>query len=159
MINYKFATTIPELVQSFDIIKKLDQSYPEFKHWYYNKVIPGVSLGTDKVILAFHHGNLIGVSLIKSTETEKKLRALRIVDKYQNKGYGLHLIDRSLKELECDKPLASVSEDMLNYFSRIFINRYDFNMTYVHKGLYLPGKLEYQFNGLQESLKEKSIIY
>jgi hypothetical protein len=97
--------------------------------------------------------------LLKSTLTEQKLRALRIIPKYQNKGYGLHLIDHSLKILNCDKPLASVSEDMLNYFSRIFINRYDFNMTYVHKGLYLPNKLEYQFNGLKKSLKDKSIIY
>ena len=71
-------------------------------------------------------------------------------------GYGLHLIDKSLELLECDKPLVSVSEDMLHQFSRIFINRYQFDMTYVHKGIYLPNKLEYQFNGIEKSLKIKT---
>jgi hypothetical protein len=66
MIEYKYATTILELTQAYNIISNLDESYPEFQNWYYNKVIPGVSLGTDKVILAFHNGNLIGISLLNN---------------------------------------------------------------------------------------------
>ncbi len=82
-------------------------------------------LGNGQVILAFNKNDLVGVSILKDKE-EKKLRALRITEQYQNKGYGLYLIDESLKRLDCDKPLCSVSESMINDYSRIFINRYDF---------------------------------
>ena len=67
--------------------------------------------------------------------------------------------DESLKQLNCDKPLASVSETMINEFSRIFINRYNFDLTYVHKGLYSKKQLEYQFNGERNSLITTSLPF
>lgn len=154
-MNYLYASTITELHQAYNILTKLGELYPDFSSWYWNKVVPSVVLGKDKVIMAYNRSALVGISIIKKGR-ENKLRALRIEPKYQKMGYGLHLIDKSLELLECDKPLVSVSEDMLHQFSRIFINRYQFDMTYVHKGIYLPNKLEYQFNGIEKSLKIKT---
>lgn len=68
------------------------------------------------------------------------------------------MIDQSLKELNNDKPVVSVAEEMINDFSRIFVNRYDFDMTYVYKNLYRKNKLEYEFNG-KNDLKKKSVIF
>jgi len=157
-MEYKLATSLLELEQAYRILLKLGETYPDFSDWYWNKVIPSVMLNNDKVILAYRKNMLVGISIIKNG-IENKLRALRISPQYQNNGYGLHLLDYSLKLLEDDKPVVSVAEDNLHQFSRIFINRYDFDMTYVHKGLYMPGKLEYQFNGNKESLVKKSIYY
>jgi hypothetical protein len=150
-MTFKNAETILELSQAYRILTNLEDSYPEFQNWYWNKVVPGVSLNNDKVILGFNKNNIVGISIIKDGN-EKKLRALRIDEKYHKKGYGLYLLDESLKQLNCDKPLTSVSETMINDYSRIFINRYDFDLTYVHKGLYMKNKLEYQFNGEKKSL-------
>jgi len=139
-MNYKYASTLLELHQTHQILISLGSYYSEFSSWYWNKVVPNVILRLDKVIMAYNRGSLVGISIIKKGN-ENKLRVLRIEPKYQKKGYGLHLIDKSLEILECDKPLVSVSEDMLHQFLRIFINRYQFDMTYVYKGLYI-----YQIN-------------
>lgn len=157
-MTYKYASSITELYYAFKILKSLGDSYPKFDNWFWDKVVPSVLLHNDKVIMAYSRGNLVGISIVKKG-IENKLRALRIEPKYQKMGYGLHLIDKSLEELGDDKPLVSVAEDMLHQFSRIFINRYQFDMTYVHKGIYIPDKLEYQFNGIKKSLKEKSIYF
>ena len=60
---------------------------------------------------------------------------------------GITLMDRMLETLECTKPLATVSEEMLHQYSRIFVKRYGFSLDDVAKGAYRPRKLEYYFNG------------
>ena len=45
---------------------------------------------------------------------------------------------------------------MINDYSRIFVNRYDFDLSHVYKGLYRKGKLEYEFNG-GKTLTEKTL--
>ncbi len=147
------ANNIFQFHDTYNILEELGQNYPDFHNWYWNKVVPGVLLDKDEIILAYRKKSLVGVSIIKDSY-EQKIRALRISPAFQNKGYGLYLIDESIKRLNNDKPLASVSEDMINDFSRVFINRYNFDITHVHKGLYIPKKLEYQFNGKEKSLKE-----
>lgn len=149
MLTFKNANSIIDLKNTYEILTKLENSYPDFYDWYWNKIIPDTLLGKGQVILAYNKNDLVGVSIIKDNE-EKKLRALRITDQYQNKGYGLYLIDESLKRLECDKPLCSVSENMINDYSRIFVNRYGFDLTHVYKNLYLKNNLEYEFNGRKE---------
>lgn len=152
---YKNGDNLISLYNAYEKVKNLGNHYPDFYDWYWNKVIPGVQNGNDEVIMAYLKNELVGVSIIKNSD-EKKLRAIRIDERFQNKGYGLYLIDESLKRLNIDNPLCSVSEEMINDYSRIFINRYDFNLSHVYKGLYRKGKLEYEFNGVN-NLKEKTL--
>lgn len=156
-IVFKTANTIPELHIAFNIVKPISNLYPDFSNWYWDKVVPGIILGDDKVIIAENNGNIIGVSMIKDGN-EKKIRAIRVNEKYQKKGYGLHLIDYSLKLLNESKPIASVADEMINEYSRMFINRYDFDMTHVYNGLYRKNHLEYEFNG-NKKLNEKTINF
>ena len=156
-MTFKNAENIFELKNAFEIISNLDNSYPNFYDWYWNKVVPGIWTGNDEVVLAYKKDEIIGVSILKNSG-EKKLRALRIKEKFQSKGFGLYLIDESLKRLNIDKPLCSVSEKMINDYSRIFINRYQFDISHVYKGLYKKGELEYEFNGrnIEADLKVKT---
>ena len=153
-MEFRTPTSIIDLYQAFETIKPISNFYPNFNDWYWDKVVPGIMLGSDKIIMAEKKGELVGISLIKDGD-EKKLRALRINPKFQKTGAGLYLIDESLKQLNCDKPMATVAEEMFHDYSRIFIERYDFNLTHVYKGLYRPGKLEYTFNEEKE-LKVKT---
>jgi hypothetical protein len=154
---YRNSNSIPDLYAVFNTIEPISQFYPGFKDWFWDKVVPGVVEGNDEIILAEERNELVGVSIIKKTG-EKKLRALRINPKFQKTGKGLYLIDESLKRLNVDKPIVSVAEEMIHDFSRIFINRYNFNISHVYKGLYRKEKLEYEFNGKQ-NLENKSIYF
>ena len=154
-MEFRNATNLLELKASYQILTKLEESYPDFYDWYWNKVVPGILTNQDQLILAYNKNDLVGISILKNNPDEKKLRALRITEKFQSKGYGLYLIDESLKRLETDKPLCSVSNKMIDDYSRIFINRYKFDLTYVYKNLYTKDSLEYEFNG-QRELKNKT---
>lgn len=156
-MTFRTPGSIPELHGCFQLLKPISKLYPDFNDWYWNKVVPGIIIGNDKIILAEKNSEIIGVSIIKNGD-EKKLRALRIIDKYQSQGYGMYLIDESLRQLNTDKPLVSVAEEMINEYSRAFINRYNFNMTHVYKDLYRKGHLEYEFNGNQ-TLNQKTINF
>lgn len=154
MLEFRNPNSIPDLYSVFKTVQPISQFYPGFNSWYWDKVVPGIQLANDKIIIAEKNGELVGVAILKDSE-EKKLRALRITEKFQKSGAGLFLIDQCLKELKSDKPIATVPEEMFHQYSRIFVEKYGFELNRVHKGMYRPGKLEYSFNEVVD-LKKKT---
>jgi len=137
---------LPRLSYLYFLIKDLDNYYPNFDKWYFNKFIPSVLTGNDAAIVMQKNNEIIGISLIKKSKEENKLRALRILKRYQKKGYGLYLLDKSLKELDDPLPHCTVAEELINDYARIFIDRYNFKLDYVDRNTYRKGKNEYLFN-------------
>jgi N-acetylglutamate synthase-like GNAT family acetyltransferase len=147
MIAYQQGTTLTEAVLAFQTLRSLGTYYPGFEFWLTNKVLPGILTGHDTLLLAKEHDRIVGVALGKRTEEETKLRAIRVDPVYRSRGIGIHLTERMLRKLDCDKPVCSVSQEMLDEFSRPFVNHFGFDLTRVEKGTYRPRKLEYVFNG------------
>lgn len=133
-----------EALLAFPFIASIDVYYPNIADWYVNTVIPGITLDNDILLLAKDGSTIAGICLAKKGE-ENKLRCIRVSKDYQNSGLGLRLIDRAL-DLVGDKPLVSVSEELLHSYSRMFVKRYGFSLSDVVKGKYRQGKLEYFFN-------------
>lgn len=142
MRKFKKITTIPELVNIYQNLKILDNYYPDFEDWYYNKIIPNILQSNGTALALFEKNDIVGISIFK----ENKLQALRIFENFQNTGKGIYLIDETLKQMNNEKPFCTVSEEMIHEYSRIFINRYNFNVDRVEKNMYRKGKLEYIFN-------------
>lgn len=149
MITYQSTKSIFECRRVFELTASIDVYYPEFKNWFWNKVVPSVITKDSSIIIAEEHGQLIGAIITKNGE-DPKLRCLRVRSDYANRGIGIHLIDRALKVVNNDKPIITVPEERINDLSRILVNRFDFDLCKVEKGLYRQGKLEYQFNGNQD---------
>lgn len=150
MINkftFRKIKDLPTLGYLYFYLSNLDNYYPEYKEWYFNKFIPSVLMGNDlALVMENKQREIVGVSLLKKTDEEIKLRALRIDSKYQKRGYGLYLLDESLKELDHPLPHCTTAEEITNDYARIFINRYGFKMDYVERGLYRKGRNEYLWN-------------
>jgi GNAT superfamily N-acetyltransferase len=128
------------------MLRSLDQYYPELSYWYINTVMPGLVLGKDVLLLAKDEGHIVGLALGKRSEEESKLRCVRVIPGYQNKGTGLKLIEQMFEELETDKPHCTVAEELINIYSRPFVNRYGFRLNSVDRGRYRPRINEYSFN-------------
>lgn len=146
MIEYKQTKSFVEAFTTLPLLESLDSLYPDFQYWFVNKMIPGLITGNDIMLLAKNNNQTIGVALGKLDDMEIKLRCVRVLPEYQNRGTGLHLVDRMLTLLDCDKPHCTVAEEMFHSYSRAFINHFGFNLDEVNKGMYRPGKLEYIFN-------------
>lgn len=143
--------SVSEFVPAFSalpFIASLNQYYPDIDYWYVNKVVPGLILGNDKLLIARDvKGNIAGIALGKSSEEESKLRCVRVHPDHQNSGLGIRLIDKMLELIEERRPGVTVAEEMFHLYSRAFITRYGFDLSDVTKGRYRRGKLEYAFNG------------
>lgn len=146
MIYYEKTARLADVILAKGMLDSLENYYPGFQYWYVNQCMPGIVTGPDKLIVAREHHQIIGVALGKKRDGETKLRCVRVMPSHQNRGTGLHLIDRMLRELDDDKPHCTVSEEMLHLYSRAFINHYRFDLVRVDRGTYRPNKLEYQFN-------------
>ena len=127
-------------------LKDLDNYYPQFSEWYFNKFIPSVLLDNDIALVMKRGGEFAGVSLLKKSEDETKLRAMRVHPKFKNRGYGLYLLDESLRLLDHPLPHCTVPEELIDEYSRIFVNRYGFKLDYVDRNIYRRGKNEYYWN-------------
>ena len=128
------------------IYKKLsaaEQFYPDFRYWYYQKVLPDFYSNKRDFIFENRNNNIVGLSLIKYDE--KKLCTLKVFEEYQNKGLGLKLFEKSFEKLDTDKPFLTVSQEKYEEFKKLF-NYYKFELTSVKNGLYRDNKLEYFFN-------------
>lgn len=147
MIEYTPTARLTDLAVTRTLLDSLDTYYPEFGYWFTNKCMPGIMTGPDKLIVAKDAGKIIGVALGKVGEDETKLRCIRVLPQYQNKGVGIHLIEKMMRLLNHDKPRCTVAEELLHQYSRVFIERMGFQLTDVSKGAYRRGKLEYGFNG------------
>ncbi|MBL0686428.1 MAG: hypothetical protein JJV95_02360 [Sulfurospirillum sp.] len=129
-----------------NIYSRLDsaeQYYPDFKSWYYNKVVPDILNNKRDFLFESRNNKIVGLSLIKYEE--KKLCTLKVFEEYQNKGYGLKLFEKSFEALDAEKPFLTVSEEKYSEFKKVF-DYYDFKITDIKQGLYRDNKLEYFFN-------------
>lgn len=123
----------------------ISQSYPGFEKWYADKVVPGVMLGTRRLTIIEREGVIAGVGIAKNELGEKKLCTIRVNAAYEGRGIGVRIFDDLLDWLGTDRPLATVSEEKMPAFERIF-SRQGFVLTSVGNGVYRPGRLEYYFN-------------
>lgn len=132
-------------IEIYNLIKETKRYYPKFDLWYFEKVLPDLSLQKRKFLIEKRDEHIVGIAIIKHTLYEKKLCTLRVIKNYQNKGLGIKLFERVFEELGTDKPFLTVSEEKYEEFKRIF-NYYGFKMTSKKKGLYREDKYEYFFN-------------
>jgi hypothetical protein len=146
MIRYQQSNSLVDICLAGTMLKGMEHFYPDFNYWFTNKCMPGIIAGSDILLLAKEHEQVIGIALGKANKKETKLRCVRVIPEYQSKGTGIILIEKMLRNLDCDKPHCTVSEEMIHQFSRPFINLFNFDLTKVNKGMYRKGKLEYIFN-------------
>lgn len=146
MLTYERGHTLTDTVVALNMLRNLDNYYPDFEYWFINKAMPGIMVGEDILLFAKNNNECVGVALGKKTEEEIKLRCVRVLPEFQNRGTGIHLTEKMLRELDCDKPRCTVCEEMFHDFARPFVNYFDWAVTDVQKNLYREGRLEYLWN-------------
>jgi GNAT superfamily N-acetyltransferase len=146
MISITQTRSFSDAILALNMLRDLDAYYPDFTFWFVNRVIPGVVTGDDILIVAKEHGKIVGVGIGKRHRDETKLRCVRVAPSHQKKNLWRRILDATLRALDCDKPICTVPQEMIDDFSRIFINHYRFNLTRVDRGAYRKGINEYRFN-------------
>lgn len=121
--------------------------YPFFIEWLEN--VFQELMFTDQRFIILCSGNNIfdikGVSILKKTDNERKICTLRVAKPYKLQGIGSCLLKESVKILEDDNPLITVSGVHMKDFSP-FLKKHGFILRDKVKSLYRRGSYEYFFN-------------
>lgn len=139
-----------ELINCFEAVRHLEAVYPNFRSWFWDKVVPGLHNGTRLIQTTRKDNEIIGLVIAKlETNEPKKVCTLWVRENERHKGHGIRLLNAAMHWLNDRKPEFSVSELNMSQFSKI-IEYYDFNLTSVSRDT-LTGQAEYHFNqkGLQ----------
>lgn len=147
MINHTILDIQPSFSELaiYHYLSEAKNFYPNFDLWYFTNVLPSIARKEKQILMIKDEKNLKGVAIIKNTLEEKKICTLRVMEKYQNRGIGLRLFEKSFETLQTKTPLLSVSEEKYLDFKKIF-DYYDFKLTSIKEDYYRIGKKEYFFN-------------
>ena len=146
MISLIRTSNVVEALLAKPFLDGLDAYYPDFSHWYINRVVAEIQDPSNFILIAKDGKDVVGVALGKRDKSETKLRCVRIHRDLKSTGLGVRLIDSMIDHLGVRHPHCTVSEELIHQYSRIFVNRYGFHLSSVDKGKYRKGKLEYCFN-------------
>lgn len=129
--------------------------YSQFSEWYHRKVISGVLKGERTIIVKLWDAHICGIAILKRTNHEKKICTLRILTGYKCHGLGTELIRQSIDELGTEKPMITVSSNLISEFTPI-LRTFEFDLVGVYRNCYVSSIDEYAFNNY---LPEKQSIH
>lgn len=146
--NYLFddAEDVKIINEIYSIVEHLNEDYPRYKEWFYNKQVNGCfSRFRDILFIKNENSKIIGVSFLKMEDNEKKICTLYVCEEYRKKGVGTMLLEESFNVLGTKKPIITFNEDKLFMFEKIIV-KYNWKLTKIVDSLYKDGIKEYCFN-------------
>ncbi len=126
-------------------IVDLDQLYPDFGNWFWNKVVPEIG-NSRRIFTEWSDGQLAGVVIAKAEGDERKLCTVWIAPNFKKQGLGRRLMSEAKVWLGTETPLISVPHQRLSEFQPIF-DQWGFSLTQTLRSYYRYGETEYVFNG------------
>lgn len=128
--------------------------YPNHKRWFFTRQLPE-TLYSDRRNIFFvkDKDEIIGVANLKKDENEKKICTLYVKSEYQRQGIGSMLVEESMKWLNTKYPIISFTKKSYN-ICKPFIDKYNWKLTRIIKGLYKEGVEEFFLN-----IPESNTIY
>lgn len=131
------------------VLKTYTSTYPNILDWYDDTVVPSLTpLGDGCVFAAIDResSKLAGFIILKSTDTEKKIRHITVLPEYRGNHIGSRLMLKAFEYLGTTTPKITSSEDTVDILTPL-LSKYKFDLTDIVKSIYIEGKYEYIFNG------------
>lgn len=149
--NKETNNTLAENV--FCFLRDLEQEYPNFRNWYFNKVIPDLAIQKREILIFLDNSEICAVAILKMGIIEKKICTLRVKENYQNKGIATDLLNESIRILGTNTPLITVSSNKLPQFEKLF-KKFSFKLESRMDNYYKLGSTECCFNGTLPAKKD-----
>ena len=156
-----FTSYNPEHIQLYgqilDLIRPINDIYPEYTAWFKEKFIPGLKKKERMYIIAQDENNaLAGCVLIKKTAEEKKICTFFVCPNYRHNGLGKKLMQQALSELG-EHPLITVSGRNLPQMAHL-LKECGFHLSATKRGAYNPTDTEYYFNDKKADAVKNTLI-
>lgn len=146
--NFDILSQMAYAKKVYSFLFLLNFEYPKFTQWY-NSLYKTNGLLNDEreIIICTVNRNIVGVAILKNSETEKKICTLRVLPTYQCLGIGSALLEKSFELLNNDKPLITIHISKYQSFKRLF-EKYNFSLEQQMQGYYGLMRSELSYNGM-----------
>lgn len=138
-----------------NFLRKLVYEYNGFEKWFSGLFISDGLLKKDReIIICEYNFQLVGISILKNDNIEKKICTLRVSKPFQKQGIGRQLMELSFEWLDDEKPLITIHNSKKHEFKKLF-KHYNFQLEEKKWGYYRLFTTELVYNG---SLPEKQFL-
>lgn len=127
-------------------VRHLEGVYPGFGSWYWQKVVPGLSDGSRKILTSTDGGVLSGIVIAKS-QNEKKICTVWVPREFRGRSIARNLMQDALDWLGTTKPLFTVPDERMQEFAGL-VRELGFEYRSTVSDYYGSGRLEHVFNGV-----------
>jgi len=128
------------------LLTEFQKDYPNIDKWFLCKVYRGIFSGQRTILLKKRNNQILGLSILKHTDEERKLCTLFVDKNFHGKGLGTELMEESLEILKCGHPIFTVSANRISEFQSL-IKKFNFSLYKLYPDYYRKGLTEYAFNG------------
>jgi len=137
-----------------DVFEKLcflKKSYPNFKKWYYEKVVNDIKYGKREILIRQIDEDIAAIAILKKCD-EIKICSFLVLPQYRKRGIGKELMEKSMDILGTKKPMITVSSESMTSFRQL-LNNFGFEQYEKLDNYYKKNSSEYVFNGYLSMLK------
>lgn len=127
-------------------ICQLDNEYPNFNNWYYQKVKNGILIDKREIIFNIIDNYISGIAILKMEDDENKVCTLRVPEMFQKMGIGQSLLLDSFEYLNTQYPLITVNSQKHNQFKKLF-SYFGFEKAEIYNQFYNIVSNEISYNG------------
>jgi hypothetical protein len=135
----------PEVCLAWNYLSDLEQYYPGFRYWFFEKVYPDFISGERNILIKKIDNKVCAVAILKRSLKESKICTFRVSENLKRKGIGTELMLQSLEWLDCSQPLITVNEEHAFEFDA-FLQKFNFKKDLTLVGLYRPRRKEIIYN-------------
>lgn len=143
--HFKIESYEDALSNIIDVLKPIKEYYPKYEDWIEGVVQAGILNDTRKIRVLKNDGRIAGLSILKDTDSEKKICSLFIHPEYRGESWMYSIFTDSLAYLKTNKPVITIPSTIIKkYHGLIFSNQWE-NTSRI-ENRYQPGIIEYGFN-------------
>jgi hypothetical protein len=126
-------------------LRHLEAHYPGFRAWYWNTVVPGLSVGERKIFVSVTDDCVSGIVIAKAG-MERKICTVWVPALYRHRSIARGLMGEALEWLDMQRPLFTVPSFRLAEFHAL-VGELGFEHRGIVEGYYGAGRVEHVFNG------------
>lgn len=128
-IAHKNRITFGSIInKAYAVTDSICKMYPKHFSWYWNKVVPGVLIGTHEIFICMVDKNISGIIIVKKEHKKGEICVFKIVDEYWESEILMNLVQQAFNFLKTNKPHIIMPDNKLHVFEDI-IEKYDWKKT------------------------------
>lgn len=116
----------------YEFLSDLCGEYNNFRQWYYGTVVPSLTSGKRLIYVVIDNEAIVAVLILKNAD-EKKICTLRVAENYRHQGIASMLLNLAFRELQCTKPLITVSSYHIDEFKPLLEKKRVYSLCEISK--------------------------